>query len=165
VDCENIEQGAFFDFCTDYFVQGRVGVLQAFNYYENNECLVIASAETACQQQVEQGLWEGFACDCVLDPITGENYLLTCVNNASSCVFCNSETTVCANQRTGDAIKYGQVTSSFASYTYVSGGQDETVVLGNWASGGGEDCYITVNGTTCNSCGPIVCMDEFGNEF
>jgi hypothetical protein len=165
VDCENIEQGAFFDFCTDYFVQGQVGVLQAFNYYENNECLVIASAETACQQQVEQRLWEGFACDCALDPITGEDYLLTCVNDAL-CLFCNSETTVCANQSTGDTInKYGQVTSSFASYTYVSGGRDETVVLGNWASGGGEDCYITVNGTTCNSCGPSVCMDEFGNEL
>jgi hypothetical protein len=102
------------------------------------------------------------ACECAVDPVTGEDYLLTCVDELS--LYCNNENTVCARRSSGKMInKYGQIHSSFISFQYVSGGRDEMVILLDLGSGG--DCSVLVNDTQCNGCGPISCLDESGIEY
>jgi hypothetical protein len=166
VDCENIEVGASFDTClTDWSIVGQTGVLQAFNDFERNSCLTLSDPQAICQGEAEYYALVGSTCECELDPVTGTDYILTC--ELSSCSSCNSESTVCADQGSSMTInKYGQYLSSVSTYTYVSGGRDETVVLSGlgWY-GGYEDCSVTVNDTPCTSCGPTTCTDEEGYDF
>jgi hypothetical protein len=161
VDCENVESGASFDFCDSYAVEGQTGVLQAFNDYETWSCLSLADPQAICQQEVEYNAQWGSYCECALDPVSGEEYTFTCEED---CLYCNSEYTVCAKRVSGRTInKYGHFSFGVNSFTYVSGGRDETVILENFGSG--KDCSITVNDTPCNSCGPSTCTDESGYEF
>jgi hypothetical protein len=149
VDCENIESGASLDTCFSYAVEGQKGVLEAFNDYENINCLTLSDPQAICQEEMDQNALWGTTCDCALDTITGEDYVLTCLG---SCLSCNDEGTVCANQTRSETInRFGQRHSIVVSYTYVSGGRDETVVVGG-LDYSGTDCYVTVNETPCNSC-------------
>jgi hypothetical protein len=161
VDCENIESGASLDFCDSYAVQGQTGVLRAFNDYETWSCLSLADPQAICLLEVGFHAEWGSYCECALDPVSGQNYIITCEED---CLYCNSENTVCAERVYEQTInKFGHFRFGVESFTYVSGGRDETVILENFDSG--KDCSITVNGTPCNSCGPITCSDEFGDEF
>jgi hypothetical protein len=164
VDCENIESGASFDTCRG-FAEGR-GVLQAFNENEVVPCLRILDPQALCQEELELHAGWGTTCECALDTITGQDYVLTC---EGSCLSCNREATVCANQTSSFIIgKYGQRYSDARSYTYVLGERDEAVVLGGLDGGFdgyGKDCYVIVNGTPCNSCGPVTCNEELGQGY
>jgi hypothetical protein len=162
VDCENIEVGASFDTCLGS-IEGQTGVLQAFNDIGTDPCLFLIDPQAVCQEEADFYSFLGSTCDCAIDPVTGTSYILTC--ELSSCLSCNSENTVCALQGSSITItKYGQFHSSVVTYTYVSGGRDETVVLSGPDLTGGNDCSITVDDTPCNSCGPITC-NITGNEF
>jgi hypothetical protein len=160
VDCENIEVGASFDTClSDWSFEGLTGVLEAFNDYGRNSCLTLSDPQAICQNEAEYSTLSGSTCNCAIDPVTGTDYILTC--ELTSCSSCNSENTVCADRGSSTTINmYGQYLSSVTTYTYVSGGRDDTVVLSGlgWY-GTDEACSVTVNGTPCTSCGPTTCTD------
>jgi hypothetical protein len=167
VDCENIEVGASFDTClTDWSIVGQTGVLQAFNDFERNSCLTLSDPQAICQSEADYRTLVGSTCECIIDPVTGTDYILTC--ELSACSACNSENSVCADQSSSITINtYGQYLSRATTYSYVSGGRDDTVVISGidrWSTSN-EACSVTVNGTPCNSCGPTTCTeeDEFGS--
>jgi hypothetical protein len=157
VDCENIEVGASIDTClTDWSVEGQTGVLQAFNDVGTNKCLKLSDPQALCQDEVEFYVMVGSTCECAIDPVTGTDYILTC--ELSSCLSCNTENTVCAHRGSSVAInKYGRQHSSVITYTYVSGGRDETVIVSGLDGFDAEACSISINGTLCTSCEPTTC--------
>jgi hypothetical protein len=75
VDCESIERGASFDMCRG-FAEGQ-GVLQAFNENEVVPCLRILDPQAHCQEEWEVSTGRGINCECALDAITTEDYILT----------------------------------------------------------------------------------------
>jgi hypothetical protein len=161
-DCDNIERGASFDTCRGAGAEGQAGVLQAFNDNQVESCMRISDPQALCRKEAERPARWGTTCDCALDTlITGEDYILTC---EGSCLSCNDEATVCAHQTSSFKIgKYGQQQSRVRSYTFVSGGRNETVIVGGLDieyDGFGKDCYVTVNDIPCNSCGPVTCPDQ-----
>ena len=165
VDCENIEEGASYNACTQDKVDS--GVLELLSHQEFDACLdAEGNAESVCSERkvLEENKGEelglGTTCECVSKAITGD-HTLTCTD--SSCIFCNYESLVCATNIFGVHYgRFGQEVSTFDGFQYTEGGRNEEVVLTN-ADG---QCRVTVDDSECTSCESIVCIDEgTGNPF
>lgn len=150
--CENVEDGAIYNSCTESF--STTGIFEAFNDNEFEKCY---SNLEVCHLG-RSFLDSRFECFCDNDANTIDISSMTCED---SCEYCNNNLEICAKENYEQTYTNTRFSASKRTVQY-SHGRSELVTLeeSNCESAKGcQDCSMNVDGVLCESCSMKTCSN------